>query len=156
MFKSYSHYNDQIRCLIQSYLKSSCNVECEFATSSGDLWHLLSKNIQNFDIIHIFSSEPQRVPDSVLKYLQENKASKNLKVMKVGSSKQDYSRVIIQILSKIVNNLTKIEQFKVKAAIRNSSKSTAVEIKFEEVSKIEDQSKPKILFYFGQKLSSQI
>ena len=78
MFKSYSHCNDQIRCLIQSYLKSSWNVECEFATSSGDLWHLLSKNIQNFDIIHIFSSEPQRVPDSVLKYLQ--KKTKLLKI----------------------------------------------------------------------------
>ena len=107
MFKSYSHYNDQIRCLIQSYLKSSCNVECEFATSSGDLWHLLSKNIENFDIIHIFSSEPQRVPDSVLKFLQENKASKNLKVMKTGSSMQDYNRVVAQISSKIVINQDK-------------------------------------------------
>ena len=104
MFKSNSHYNDQIRCLIQSYLKSSCNFECEFATSSGDLWHLLSKNIENFDIIHIFSSEPQRVPDSVLKYLKDNKRSQNLKVMKTGSSIKDYSRVVAQISSKIVDN----------------------------------------------------
>ena len=109
MFKSYSHYNDYILCLIQSYLKSSCDFECEFATSSGDLWHLLSKNIQNLDIIHIFSSEPQRVPDSVLKYLQDNKRSQNLKVMKTGNSIKDYSRVVAQISSKIVKNLVKNE-----------------------------------------------
>ena len=129
MFKSYSHYNDQIRCLIQSYLKSSCDVGCEFATSSGDLWHLLSKNIQNLDIIHIFSSEPQKVPDSVLKYLQDNKASKNLKVMKTGSSMQDYSRVVAQISSKIVIYLATNEQLKAKDTNGYSSKSTAIEIK---------------------------
>ena len=156
MFKSNSQYNDHIRCLIQSYLKSSWSIECEFATSSGDLWYLLSKNIENLDIIHIFSSEPQRVPDSVLKYLQDNKASNNLKIMKTGSSMKDYSRVVTQISNQIVNNLTKSEQFKANKAIRNSSKSTAFEIKCEEVSKIKDQSKSKFLFYFDQNLKTQI
>ena len=142
MFKSYSQYKDEIQCFIQSYLKSSCKVECEFATSSGDLWHLLSKNIQNFDIIHIFSSEPQRVPDSVLKYLHDNKASKKLKIIKTGSSMQDYSRVVIQISSKIVENLSKNERFKAKTSILSSSNSTTNETKSEVASKIEDQSKP--------------
>ena len=148
MFKSYSHCNDQIRCLIQSYLKSSCNAECEFATFSGDLWYLLSKNIQNLDIIHIFSSEPQRVPDSVLKYLQENKVSNYLKIMKTGSSMKDYGRVVAQISSEIVNNLAKREQFKATKAILSSSEETTTQITSKEISKIKDQSKPKTLFYF--------
>ena len=156
MFKSYSHYNDQIRCLIQSYLKTSCDVGCEFATSSGDLWHLLAKNIQNLDIIHIFSSEPQRVPDSVLKYLYDKSAFNNLKIIKTGSSMQDYSRVVAQISSKIVIYLSKNEQLKAKDTNGYSSKSTAIEIKCEEVSKIVDQSKSKTLFYFDQNLSYQI
>ena len=142
MFKSNSQYKDEIRCLIQSYLKTSCNVECEFATSSGDLWHLLSKNIENFDIIHIFSSEPQRVPDSVLKYLKDNKRSQNLKVMKTGSSIKDYSRVVAQISYKIVGNFAKNERFISKTAIWSSSKSTTNQAKSEVASKIEDQSKP--------------
>ena len=156
MFKSYSYYNDQIRCLIQSYLITNCDVECEFATSSGDLWHLLSKNIQNLDIIHIFSSEPQRVPDSVLKYLHDKRASKKLKIIKTGSSMQDYSRVVAQISSKIVENLAKNERFKANSAILTSSNSTTNETKSDVASKIEDQSKPKTLFYFDQNLRFQI
>ena len=156
LFKSYSHYNDQIRCFIQSELNTNFKFECEFATSSGDLWYLLSKNIQNFDIIHIFSSEPQRVPDSVLKYLQENKAFKNLKVMKTGSSMQDYSRVITQISREIVINLAKNERFVAKTTIGKSSKSTTIESKCEESSNFENQSKLKTLFYFDQNLSYQI
>ena len=148
MFKSYSHYNDQIQCLIQSYLKSSCYVECEFATSSGDLWHLLSKNIENFDIIHIFSSEPQRVPDSVLKYLQENKALKILKIIKTGSSMQDYSRVVAQISSKIVEKISKNERYIAKKSILSSSNSTTNKTKSEVASKIKDQSKPKNSYLF--------
>ena len=153
MFKSNSQYNDYIRCLIQSYLKSSWNVECEFATSSGDLWYLLSKNIENLDIIHIFSSEPQRVPDSVQKYLHENKASKNLKVMKTGSSMKDYSRVVTQISSEIYQNIVKNSGFKVKKAILSSSEETKTQATSKEISKIEDQSKPKTLFFY-QNLST--
>ena len=156
LFKSYSHYNDQIQCFIQSELNTNFKFECEFAISSGDLWHLLSKNIHLLDIIHIFSNEPQRVPDLVLKYLQDNKVSKILKIMKNGNSMQDHSRVVTQILSKIDKNLIKNERFIAKTAIMSSSKSTAVEIKLEEASKIEDQSKSKTLFYFDQNLSYQI
>ena len=109
---------------------------------------MLSKNIQNLDIIHIFSSEPQRVPDSVLKYLQENKVSNYLKIMKTGSSMKDYGRVVAQISSEIVNNLAKREQFKAKKAILSSSEETTTQITSKEISKIKDQSKPKTLFYF--------
>ena len=155
LFKSYSHFNEEIRSLFQSELKTNFKVECEFATSSGDLWHLLSKNIQNFDIIHIFSCEPQRVPDSVLKYLQDNKATKNLKVLKTGSSMQDYSWVLAQISSKIISNLQKNERFIAKNLIRNLSKSSDIEAINEEVSK-EDNSKSNFLHSFAQNLSDQI
>ena len=62
---------------------------------------MLAKNIQKFDIINILSSEPQRVPDSVLKYLQNNKATSKLKVIKTGKSLEDYARYVEQISSKL-------------------------------------------------------
>ena len=68
--------------------------------------------------------------------------------MKTGSSIKDYSRVITQISSKIVENLAKNERFEEKDSNGDSSKSTAIEAKCEVASKIEDQSKPKTLFYF--------
>ena len=99
--RSYSLLNSQIQNLIQSEFNDNQNVECEFATSSGDLWFLLAKNIQKFDIINILSNKNQRVPDSVLKYLQSNKATSKLKFIKTKNSLENYDRSVEQISNEL-------------------------------------------------------
>ena len=100
---------EKVQELISNWLKIIGNkVECEVANSSGDLWFLLSKNVENFDIIHIFSSEKQGLPRSVLKFLEEKNCEKLLKLHYTGWSFLSYSsklNIVLNSLSKeIISN----------------------------------------------------
>ena len=95
----YSQINtDLILELIQNMFEYEEKIECNIATSYSDLWYLISRNIENCDYIHIFSSEKYREPDSVKRFLKEKRAQNRLKIHYTGSSIQGY-------VSKLKNSL---------------------------------------------------
>ena len=75
-----------IRIFIRKLFGNDQKAKYNFATSSGDLWFLLSNNIKCLDVIHIFGSKEIRVPDSVQKELKEMNAESNLNFHLIKSS----------------------------------------------------------------------
>ena len=67
-FRSNFYYSSKTREELEEFLKESVkDAQCEIAYSSVDLWFQLRKNIENSDIVHIFSSEKQLPPESAIK-----------------------------------------------------------------------------------------
>ena len=100
--------------LIQRCTKLDGNqAQCEIAHSSGGLWFLLSKNIENLDVIHHFSSEKQAPPDAVMRFLKEKDAVNIIKYHYTGSSFEGYYNKVRIVLA---NQLKEIRD---KGFIRN-------------------------------------
>ena len=58
----------------------------EVARSNGDLWFLLSGDVEELNMINIFSSEKQTIPEAVLRHLDKNRARQSVKFRYAGSS----------------------------------------------------------------------
>ena len=81
--------------------RTAGSIEIEVATSIGDLWYMLSTNINNLDRVHLFSSESIQIPLSVTKFLKSKKWTKGLKTHPTGSSLDSF----VSKLNKIINSI---------------------------------------------------
>ena len=72
----------------------------EIAYSYADLWFQLFKNVENRDIIHIFSSEKLRPPEAALRMLKDKRSEDLLKIHYTGSSFQGYYLNVEKVLKK--------------------------------------------------------
>ena len=98
---------DIVQELVNKILISSENrANCEVAYSSGDLWFILSKNIENCDIVHIFSSEKQNLPESVSRFLKVKKSGSWVKIHYTGSSFDGYASKVGFILNAQLKELS--------------------------------------------------
>ena len=91
--------------------KSVKGAQCEMAYSSADLWFQLFKNVENHDIIHIFSSEKLRPPEAALRMLKDKRSEDLLKIHYTGSSLQGYFSNVEKVLNNQLKNLRSNREF---------------------------------------------
>ena len=100
---NFYHFSKIHEELVEYLKKSVKDAQCEIAYSYSDLWFQLFKNIENCDIIHIFSSEKLRPPEAALRMLKDKRSEDLLKIHYIGSSfKGLFSKV-----SSVLNNQIK-------------------------------------------------
>ena len=93
-------------------LSLKCNeytAECEYVTSSNNAWFSLSKHIENLDTIHLFSSEKQRAPEMVRRFLKEKDSTHLLKIHYTGSSFEGYASKVYTVLSSLYEGILNSE-----------------------------------------------
>ena len=96
--------SEKVQSIINEKLYWNGNkIECDVANSYGDLWFLLSKNVENFDKIHLFSSEKQWIPKAVQRFLKEKKSDNSWNCHYTGSSIEGY----ISKVNSVINNQLK-------------------------------------------------
>ena len=103
-------------------------VGCDVANSYGDLWYLLSKNVENFDKIHLFSSEIQKIPEAVKRFFREKNSDNSWRYHFTGSSIEGY----ISKVNSVINNL--LEKIK-------DDREFIVQNKQEEIVQIKEENK---------------
>ena len=82
---------EKVQSIIHEKLYWNRNkVECDVANSYGDLWFLLRKNVENFDKIHLFSSEKQWIPEAVKRFFKEKNSYNTCRCHYTGSSIEGY------------------------------------------------------------------
>ena len=81
-------------------------IGCDVANSFGDIWFLLSKNVENFDKIHLFSSEIQKIPEAVKRFFRENNSDNPCRYHYTGSSIEGY----VSKVNSVINNVLKKNQ----------------------------------------------
>ena len=81
------------------------NVQWEISNSIADTWFLLSKNVENLDLIHHFSSEKQGPPDTVRRFLKEKGFEKILKYHYTGSSIKGYESKVQFVLNAVMREI---------------------------------------------------
>ena len=103
--RNFYHIEKDIEIFEEKLRSISKSAECEFAYSLWDLWFLLGISATNFDIIHIFSSEKQSTPKSVIKFQEIYKNNeKLLKIHNTGSSLDGYASKVKNVLSSYLKN----------------------------------------------------
>ena len=97
---------------LEEYLKKSItDVKYKIAHSIIDLWFQLWRNVENLDIIHIFSSESDRAPEAANRFLEDRKSEDLLKFHGTGSSFEEYFNKVGTILNKQIKELENNEEF---------------------------------------------
>ena len=111
-FRNNFYPNKNIIEEFEEYLKKSVkDVQCEIAYSYVDLWFQLFKNVENRDIIHIFSSEKLRPPEAALRMLKDKKSKDLLKIHYTGSSFQGYFSNVEKVLNNQIKHLSSNREF---------------------------------------------
>ena len=64
---------------------------------------MLSKNVENFDKIHLFSSEIQKIPEAVKRFFRENNSDNPCRYHYTGSSIEGY----VSKVNSVINNVLK-------------------------------------------------
>ena len=101
-FYSQERYKELIK---KSLNKRGSNVQWEISNSIADTWFLLSKNVENLDLIHHFSSEKQVPPDTVKRYLKEKGFESILKYHYTGSSIKGYESKVQFVLNAVMREI---------------------------------------------------
>ena len=81
------------------------NVQWEISNSIADTWFLLSKNVENVDLIHHFSSEKQVPPEIVKRYLKERGFENILKYHYTGGSVKGYESKVQFVLNDVMREI---------------------------------------------------
>ena len=109
-FRNNFYINKNIIEEFEEYLKKSVkDAQCEIAYSYVDLWFQLFKNVENRDIIHIFSSEKLRPPEAALRMLKDKRSEDRLKIHYTGSSLQGYYSNVEKVLNNQIKHLSSRE-----------------------------------------------
>ena len=84
---------------VEQLLKISENIEYSCSTATwNELWFVLSENVQNFDMIHIFSHEKYEIPPSVIKLLSEKGEMNSINIHIVGNTFEGYISTVSDVM----------------------------------------------------------
>ena len=102
-FRNNFYHSDNVKEELKQILEYN-RIEWEIISDQGSLCFLLQKSDENFKIIHLFSSEKQRAPDSTLR--KEIKGSiKYINYHYTGSSLEWYGSTINRVINKLMKEV---------------------------------------------------
>ena len=103
---------EQIQEIIEEKFRYFGNrAQWDVANSLGDLWFGLFNNVSNFDLIHLFSSEKQELPETVKSFIKQNRSEGSCRFHYTGSSFKGYVEKVWNILGNQIKEIKDDKNF---------------------------------------------